>query len=234
MSPQPASPLANKKGRKIKKLGILPLKGAKWETATIKPGGLDTVYRVLIADDDEAVRSLLRAQIERLGHEVVGEASDGRKAVELAETLRPDMAILDIRMPGHDGIDAANEILDKAPCPVIFLTGYAEEDLVSRAGEAGAFYYLMKPFRAEDLAPAMTLSAARFRQMQEKERLLDQARHDLEERKLVERAKGILMDQHGLTEQEAFRKIHFAARNSNRPMAAVAVEVLESGRVPGA
>ncbi len=191
------------------------------------------MYRVLIADDDEQVRGLLRIQIERLGHEVVAEASNGADAVKLAQENKPDMAILDIRMPVTDGIDAANEILDKAPCPVIFLTGYAEEELVSRAGEAGAFYYLMKPFRSEDLAPAMTLSAARFRQMQEKERLLTQAREDLESRKTIERAKGILMDQHGLTEQEAFRKIHFAARNTNRPMAAVAVEVLESGRVPG-
>ena len=191
------------------------------------------MYRVLIADDDEQVRGLLRLQIERLGHEVVAEASNGADAVRLAQENSPDMAILDIRMPVTDGIDAANEILDKAPCPVIFLTGYAEEELVSRAGEAGAFYYLMKPFRSEDLAPAMTLSAARFRQMQEKERLLTQAREDLEARKTIERAKGMLMDQHGLTEKEAFRKIHFAARNTNRPMAAVAVEVLESGRVPG-
>lgn len=190
------------------------------------------MYRVLIADDDDDVRSLLRAQIERLGHEVVGEASNGEEAIRLAEETQPEMAILDIRMPGTDGIDAANAILDRAPCPVIFLTGYAEEELVSRAGEAGAFYYLIKPFRSEDLAPAMTLSAARFRQMQEKEKALDRARQDLEARKLVERAKGMLMDQHGLTEQEAFKKIHFAARNSNRPMAAVAMEVLESGQLP--
>jgi response regulator NasT len=184
------------------------------------------LYRVLIADDDEATRDLLKAQIERLGHAVVGEAGDGAAAVALAEQERPDMAILDIRMPGTDGIDAANEILDRAPCAVIFLTGYAEEELVSRAEEAGAFYYLMKPFRSEDLAPAMTLSAARFRQMQEKEKALKKARADLEDRKLVERAKGKLMDAQGMTEHEAFKKIHFAARNANKQMVEIAREIL--------
>jgi AmiR/NasT family two-component response regulator len=190
------------------------------------------MYRVLIADDDTDVRALLRTHIERLGHEIVAEACDGEEAVEMAVQHKPDMAILDIRMPKMDGIDAANLILERAPCPVIFLTGYAEEDMVSRAGEAGAFYYLMKPFRGEDLAPALTLTAARYRQLQEKEKALEQAKQDLEARKLIERAKGLLMEKLGISEQEAFKKIHFAARNSNKAMAAVAAEVVASGNLP--
>ncbi|MGI8924500.1 MAG: ANTAR domain-containing response regulator [Fimbriimonadales bacterium] len=190
------------------------------------------MYRLLIADDDDDVRELLRAQLERLGHNVVAEARNGEEAVRLAAQHAPNMAILDVRMPIMDGIDAAHKILHDNPCPVIFLTAYVEEDTVARAGETGAFYYLVKPFRTEDLAPAMTLSAARFNQYQNAQYLLERAKKDLDDRKTIERAKGLLMEQFGLTEQEAFKKIHFAARNSNRHTAAVAAEVLESGQVP--
>lgn len=190
------------------------------------------MYRVLIADDDDAVRELLKLQLERLGHEVVAQARDGAEAIDLAERHHPDLAILDIRMPVADGIDAAKGILEKSPCPVIFLTGYAEEDTLARAEEAGAYYYMMKPFRSEDLTPAITISMARFKQLKEKERLVTQARKDLEDRKTIEKAKGLLMDEHRMTEQDAFRAIHFAARNSNKTMALVAQEVLSSGKAP--
>jgi len=191
------------------------------------------VYRVLIADDEEPIRGLLKAHIENQGHEVIGLAEDGEEAVRLAEQFQPDLAILDIRMPVMDGIEAANQILEAHPCPVIFLTGYAEEELLSRAEETGAFYYLLKPFRSEDLAPAITLSVARFRQLQERERALAKAKEDLEGRKVVERAKGILIDTHGMSEHDAFRTIHFAARRSNQPMAKVAEEIIATGQPPG-
>lgn len=190
------------------------------------------MYRVLIADDEEAIRGLLRAHIENQGHEVVGTAENGEEAVRMAAEHRPDLAILDIRMPEMDGIEAANQILEVHPCPVIFLTGYAEEELLSRAEETGAFYYLLKPFRSEDLAPAITLSVARFRQLQERERALAKAKEDLEARKVVERAKGILIDAHGMSEHDAFRTIHFAARRSNKPMVQVAEEIISTGNPP--
>lgn len=190
------------------------------------------MYRVLIADDEESIRGLLQAHVEHLGHEVVGVAEDGEEAVRFASDVQPDLAILDIRMPVLDGIEAAHRILEVHPCPVIFLTGYAEEELLSRAEETGAFYYLMKPFRSEDLAPAIALSVARFRQLQEREKALAKAKDDLEARKTVERAKGVLIDQHGMSEHDAFRAIHFAARRSNLPMSKIAEQILETGQPP--
>lgn len=162
----------------------------------------------------------------------MGVAQDGEEAVRLAEQYQPDLAILDIRMPVMDGIEAANQMLEIHPCAVIFLTGYAEEELLSRAEETGAFYYLLKPFRAEDLAPAITLSVARFRQSQEREKALAKAKEDLEGRKIVERAKGILIDSHGMSEHEAFRAIHFAARRTNTPMSKVAEGIIVTGQPP--
>lgn len=190
------------------------------------------MYRVLIADDDDGVREILRIQVERLGHTVLAEARNGREAVDFANQHHPDMAILDIRMPVMDGIDAANEILETAPCAVIFLTAFAEEDMIARAGESGAFYYLVKPFRSEELAPAMALSMARFHQYQEARRLLEKAKQDLADRKTIERAKGMLMQLHGLSEQDAFSRIHFAARSKNKTTVAVAEEVISTGTIP--
>ncbi|MDQ2986532.1 MAG: response regulator [Armatimonadota bacterium] len=190
------------------------------------------MYRVLIADDEEPIRLLLKEHIENLGHEVVAMAEDGEEAVLYAQDRQPDLAILDIRMPVVDGIEAANRILEIHPCAVIFLTGFAEEELLSRAEESGAFYYLLKPFRAQDLAPAITLSVARFRQLQERSRALAKAMEDLDARKIVERAKGILIDKHGMTEHEAFRAIHFSARRTNQPMAKVSEKIIETGEPP--
>jgi response regulator NasT len=167
-----------------------------------------------------------------LGHEVIALAADGEEAVQYAEHGQPDLAILDIKMPEMDGIEAANRILETHPCPVIFLTGYAEEELLSRAEETGAFYYLLKPFRAEDLAPAITLSVARFRQLKEREKALAKAKEDLDGRKIVERAKGILIDKHGMSEHDAFRAIHFSARRTNQPMSKVAEGIIETGLPP--
>ena len=190
------------------------------------------MYRVLIADDEPAIRELLKAHIEMLGHEVIAMAEDGEEAVQYAQHTQPDLAILDIKMPVLDGIEAANRILETHPCPVIFLTGYAEEELLSKAEETGAFYYLLKPFRAEDLAPAITLSVARFRQLQEREKALMKAKEDLDARKIVQRAKAILIDKHGMSDHDAFRAIHFSARRTNRPMSKVAEEIVSTGEPP--
>ena len=188
--------------------------------------------RVLIADDEEGVRGLLRRELERNGHDIVAEATSGSQAVEVAKKTRPDIAILDIRMPGLNGIDAAAQILNNCPCPVLFLTGFVKEELVPCADQTAAFSYIMKPLRPEELEPAISLAISKFQKWQEKDRMLVQARDDLESRKLVERAKGLLMERHGLKERDAFTRIHFAARNTNRTMAVVAMEVLEKGEVP--
>ncbi len=182
-------------------------------------------YRVLIADDEAAASDALRLQIESLGHEVVGVASDGQEAIDLAVQLTPDLAILDIRMPEMDGITAGKLLMEQVDCPVMLLTGFSDEEKVSRAVDAGAFYYLTKPVRLADLQPGVEVAIARFKDKQSVERRL-------EARTIIDRAKGILIDQFGYKEQEAHKKIHFLARNNNRTMADVSKVIIETGQVP--
>lgn len=182
--------------------------------------------RVLIAEDEALTRTILRARLEKLGHKVVAEADNGATAVELARTTAPDVCILDIRMPQMDGIEAARQIINQAPCAILFLTAYSEDVLVEQAGEVGAIAYLMKPFRKEDLGPAVAIAMARFRQIQGQQAEIENLKEALETRKLIERAKGILMDRHGLTEDEAFKRIHFQARNQNKKMKEIAQSII--------
>jgi response regulator NasT len=182
--------------------------------------------RVLIAEDEALTRTILRVRIERLGHEVAGEAENGLQAVELAASEHPDLILMDIRMPEMDGIEAARRIMAENPCAIIFLTAFGDQDLVEQAGEAGAFAYLMKPFRKEDLAPAIEIAVARHRQSASQTAEIASLRDALETRKLVERAKGILMTRHGLTEDEAFKRIHFQARNQNKKMREIAESII--------
>ena len=178
--------------------------------------------RVLIAEDETIIRLDVRALLERAGHEVVGEARDGEEAVALAAELEPDLVVMDVRMPHLDGIEAARAITDRRPVPIVMLTAYAEQDLVTRASEAGAFAYLVKPFREVDLLPALDTARARFEELSA---LRDEAA-DLAEalasRKAVERAKGILMRQEGIDEAEAFRRIRAASQKTGRTMRVVA------------
>ncbi|MCX7670747.1 MAG: response regulator [Anaerolineae bacterium] len=182
--------------------------------------------RILIADD-ESIRLLsLRQQLRALGHQVVAEASNGQEAVMLAETTRPDLAILDIKMPVMDGIEAAQQITRARPIPIILLTAYNETELVERAAQANISAYLMKPVAEEDLLPAITLALIRFRQFEALRREVHDLREALEARKVIERAKGILMRRLNLTEEEAFRRLQKQSQDTNRKLAQVAEAII--------
>src|SRR5687768_18254692 len=182
--------------------------------------------RVLIAEDETIIRLDLRTLLERNGFEVCAEAKDGEEAVELVRREQPDIAILDVKMPRLDGIEAARRILEERPIPIVMLTAYGQDELVSRAVEAGVFGYLVKPFREEDLVPAIAAARARHAEL---EALRDEAEslaEALATRKVVERAKGLLMEREGLTEQEAFARLRRASQSSNRPMKVVAEAIV--------
>lgn len=185
--------------------------------------------RVVIADDEAVIRLGLRAMLEDQGYQVVGEASDGRRALDLVGKLRPDLVFLDIKMPGMDGLAAARALLLDRAVPVIILTAYADREFVGRAREAGVLAYLVKPVRESDLRPAIEMALGRFREIQ----ILRQEIGDLEDtlrtRKLVERAKGVLMRREGLDEEAAFARIQRRARDARKPMKEIAEEVLAEG-----
>ncbi len=178
--------------------------------------------RVLIAEDETIIRLDVRALLERAGHEVVAEARDGREAVALAAEHAPDLIVMDVRMPHMDGIEAAREISRARPVPIVMLTAYAEADLVSRASEAGAFGYLVKPFREVDLLPAIDTARARFDELDALRAETADLAEALASRKAVERAKGILMRQDDIDEAEAFRRIRAASQKTGKPMRVVA------------
>ncbi|MDR7417102.1 MAG: response regulator [Armatimonadota bacterium] len=182
--------------------------------------------RILIADD-EAIRLMtLRTQLRSLGFEVVGEATDGEEAVRLAQEREPDVAILDIKMPGLDGISAAQRILQHRPIPIILLTAYSEVELVERALEAGVFAYLVKPVTEEDLLPAILLARKRFEEFRVLQGEVQDLREALEARKLIERAKGILMKRLGISEQEAFRRMQVQSQKENRKLVEIARAII--------
>lgn len=182
--------------------------------------------RILVAEDEALTRTILRARLEKLGHQVVAEAENGVQAVDAARTHKPDAIIMDIRMPEMDGIEAARQIYGEKPTAILFLTAFSEDTLVEQASEAGALAYLMKPFRKEDLSPALEVAVRKFRQLQGQQEKIAQLEETLETRKLIERAKGILMDRHNLTEDEAFKRIHFQARNQNKKMREIAQSII--------
>jgi AmiR/NasT family two-component response regulator len=182
--------------------------------------------RILIADDEPLIRLDLKNMLESLGYEVIAEAGDGVSAVEAARTLKPDVAILDIKMPGMDGIDAANILNSEKIAPVVLLTAYSDMDLINRAKEAGVFAYLVKPFRESDLRPAIEVSISRYKEFLALEEEVSELEDKLETRKLIERAKGILMDQYGLKEQEAFRRIQVQSMNTRKSMKEIAEAII--------
>lgn len=194
--------------------------------AQIPGGDVMGSLRILIGDD-ESIRLLsLRAQLSALGHRVVAEASTGEEAVALAAATEPDLAILDIKMPVMDGIEAAEQITQNRPIPIILLTAYSETQLVERAMQANISAYLMKPVSEEDLLPAIALALARFKQFQALRQEVADLREALEARKLIERAKGILMRRLSLTEEEAFRRLQRQSQESNRRLAQVAEAIV--------
>jgi AmiR/NasT family two-component response regulator len=182
--------------------------------------------RVLIAEDEALIRLDLREMLIEEGFDVVGEAGDGERAVQLATELRPDVVICDVKMPKLDGIAAAAQIAGGRIAPVVILTAFSQRDLIERARDAGAMAYLVKPFQKRDLLPAIEMATSRFAEIVALEAEVVGLRERLEARKLIERAKGILMSRHRMTEPEAFRWIQRAAMDNRTSMRAVADLVL--------
>ncbi|SEL92172.1 MULTISPECIES: ANTAR domain-containing response regulator [Rhodococcus] len=184
--------------------------------------------RVVVAEDETLIRMDLVEMLREEGYNVVGEAGDGQRAVDLAEALKPDLVIMDVKMPLRDGIDAASEIASKRIAPVVILTAFSQRELVERARDAGAMAYLVKPFSKADLVPAVELAASRFAEISALEREVATLADRLESRKLIERAKGVLMRSQSLSEPEAFNWIQRAAMDGRTSMKAVAQIVIET------
>jgi AmiR/NasT family two-component response regulator len=188
--------------------------------------------RVLIAEDETIIRLDLRALLERAGFDVCAEARDGEEAVELARSEQPDVALLDVKMPRLDGIEAARRILDERPIPIVMVTAYGEQELVARAIEAGVFGYLVKPFRETDLLPAIATARARHEELKELREEAESLAEALAARKAIERAKGLLMEREGLSEKDAFARLRKASQISGRPLRVVAEALIATLETP--
>jgi response regulator NasT len=182
--------------------------------------------RVLIADDEPIIRLDLKQMLESLGYEVVAEAGDGQEAINLAREVKPDVCILDVKMPVMDGIEAVDVITDENIAPTILLTAYSDKELIDRARAAGVFAYLVKPFKPSDLAPSIEVARARFEQNVLLTKEVTNLNDRLEARKSLDRAKGILMDSHQLSEQEAYRRIQVQSMNLRKTMKEVADAII--------
>jgi two-component system, response regulator PdtaR len=191
-----------------------------------------TPFRVVIAEDEALIRLDLKEMLEEDGYVVAGEASDGEAAVKLTESLRPDLVIMDIKMPGLDGISAAERITADHLAPVVILTAFSQRELVLRARDAGAMAFLVKPFTKADLVPAIEIAVSRFQEFSALESEVSSLKDRLEVRKLLDRAKGILQAERGLSEPEAFRWIQKNSMDRRMTMRAVAEEVLEAAQPP--
>ncbi|MDP3045882.1 MAG: response regulator [Chloroflexota bacterium] len=187
--------------------------------------------RIIIADDESIIRMDLKEMLSGLGYLVVGEAGDGQSAVNLAREMRPDLIIMDIKMPGLDGIGAAKILTEEKIAPVLFLTAFSQKELVDGAKEAGVVAYLVKPFRESELVPAIEVALARFSEFRVLEQQVGDLKDALETRKLVDRAKGLLMDTQSLTEAEAFRKIQKMSMNTRKSMREIAEAIILTHQV---
>ena len=187
--------------------------------------------RLVIADDESLIRMNLKETLVGLGYLVVGEAGDGVSVVNLARELRPDLVIMDIKMPKLDGIQAAKMLTEDKIAPVLLLTAYSDRELVDRAREAGVVNYIVKPFRDAELLPAIEIAMARYAEFQEIDKKIGDLQETLETRKLVERAKGVLMDTQGLKEQEAFRNIQQLSMNTRKSMREIAQAILLTAQI---
>lgn len=187
--------------------------------------------RLVIADDESLIRMNLKETLVGLGYLVVGEAPDGVSAINLARELRPDLVVMDIKMPKLDGIQAAEVLTQERIAPVLLLTAYSDRQLVDRAKEAGVVAYLVKPFREADLLPALEVAMARFAELRAMDKQIGDLKESIETRKVVERAKGLLMEQQGLSEAEAFRKIQQLSMNTRKPMKEIAQALLLAAQI---
>lgn len=182
--------------------------------------------RILIVDDEAIIRMGLRVMLEELGYRVVGEAGEGARALDLARKLAPDLVFLDIKMPGPDGLTVAETLARTHKIPVIMLTAYGDRALVDRARRAGVMGYVMKPIRESDLLPAIEVAVGRHHDLRERDDEIGTLQENLETRKLVERAKGRLMERLGVTEAEAYARLQRQSRETRRPMGDIAREIL--------
>lgn len=183
--------------------------------------------RVLIADDEAIIRMGLRTMLEEKGHKVVASASDGASAVQMMRTEKPEVILLDIKMPGMDGLQAARKIMQERPTPVVMLTAFSQRELVNEAREASVFGYLVKPVKEDMLDATLDLAVMRFKEWQKMQRQVQDLKKSLEARQVVEDAKRVLMEQQDLTEQQAFNRIHRTSRSRRVTMQQVAQEILD-------
>lgn len=185
--------------------------------------------RVVVAEDEALIRMDLVEMLAEQGYEIVGQAGDGQTAVDLARALSPDLVMMDVQMPGVDGITAASQIAAERIAPVVMLTAFSQRELVERARDAGAMAYLVKPFTPSDLVPAIEMAMSRYTELRALEAEVDDLQEQLETRKLVERAKGVLQEALGISEPQAFRWIQKTAMDARTSMRQVAQAVVERG-----
>lgn len=190
--------------------------------------GKNKSLRVVIADNESLIRLDIREMLEEAGHEVVGEAINGRKAVELTRQHRPDLVLMDIKMPEMDGITAAGKIYETKIAPVILLTAFSQPDIVDKAKDSGVLGYLVKPVQESQLFPAIEIALSRWQEMQGLEDELEKLKDSLETRKIIDRAKGIIMAAHKLSEQEAYRRIQQYAMQKRVSIKDVARSIIKA------
>jgi response regulator NasT len=182
--------------------------------------------RIVLAEDEAIIRLDLRESLQEEGYEVVGDVGRGDKAVEMVDELRPDVAIFDIKMPGMSGLEAAKIVSDKKICPVVMLTAFSQREIIEQARDAGALAYLVKPFQKTDLVPAIELAIARFAELKSLSGEVAALGAQLEIRKLVDRAKGVLIDKHQMSESDAFSFIQSMAMSQRMKMGDIAEQII--------
>lgn len=188
---------------------------------------------ILIADDETIITMSLTSMLQNIGCRVVGRARSGQEAVDMAKDISPDLIIMDIKMNDMDGLEASKRILAEHPVPIIILTAFSQADLIEKADAIGVSGYLVKPVTENDLLPAISLARSRFKQFRDLQREVGDLKEAIQTRKLIEQAKGILMEQEGISEAEAFKRIQQQSRNQNVPMAKLAEALIMSSKVLG-
>jgi AmiR/NasT family two-component response regulator len=187
--------------------------------------------KVLIVDDEPLTRMDLKVTFQELGVDVIGEAEDGKQAVDMSRSLHPDLVVMDVMMPRMDGLEAARVIRHEQLAPVMLLTGYADEDMLARADAAGVFAYVRKPFRKDDLLPAMAIALGRHREQRVLELEIDALKEKMEARKIVGRAKALLMERYNLTEREAFHRIQSKSQMLQKPAHEIAKAIITASEL---
>jgi response regulator NasT len=189
--------------------------------------------RIIIAEDDTVIRMDLKEELQRQGYLVIGDVGDGQSAVNLSRELRPDLVVMDIRMPQMDGITAAEILTREKIAPVVLLTAFSDQELIEQARNAGVIHYVTKPWRSSDLKPAIEIALNRFQEFRAMETRVKDLEDHLATRKVVERAKGVLMRKYDLNEQDAFRRIQKASMNNRKSMKEVAEAILLAEELQG-